>query len=90
LIAATSDGIEAALRRAHPDKRLISSADICHEFGVGTPTACNMVKLSGVEKIPLFANRYMFDADEFFSAMEDSPQLSYYLHAARIKRLTNK
>ena len=89
LIAATPDGIEAALRRANPSKRLVSLQDIQRTLGLGNlSTACKIVQNAGVRKYPLYGNTFLIDGDELYTAMSDSPSLSMYLIKARMRGLT--
>jgi hypothetical protein len=88
LIAATRDGIEAALRRANPDKYLLSLTDVSRKLGVKPATAWSIIDRSGVPKYPLYGNTYLIDGNELYSAMKDSRDLSIYLIEARMKGLT--
>jgi hypothetical protein len=89
LIAATPDGIEAAVRRANRDKKLISLRDIQRYLGLGhMSTACKIVQDAGVRKYPLYGNTFLVDGDELYTELESSPTLSMYLHKARLKGLT--
>lgn len=88
LIAATPDGIEAAVRRANPTKRLLNLRDIQRILGVQFTTAWAMVNSTGVHKYPLYGNTYLVDGEELYEALEDSSQFSIYVHAAKMRGLT--
>ena len=80
--AATKDGSEAALRRAHPDVRFVDAEGLADLLGCGYSKAIHLMSDSGVHRYSYYgtANTYMVDVHELMERITvDQPVEAYIL-----------
>jgi hypothetical protein len=81
VLAATVDGAEAALRRAHPEKRFITAYQLTDLIDLKYSAAIRVIRLSGVQKFKYYGKdpRYMFDLHELLAWLDVNRLVDAYL-----------